>query len=98
MLGWLRLMINKVIQELPAAPAEASAKAVGFVKQDTDCLEGGARLRADESDRWVFAVFYKGPIPARPMPYKVVAVTKDSRQASYLDGAGAAKYRLRGYK
>lgn len=98
MVRWLQVMLNKLTKKVPVETAEASAKAVEFIKQNISCVQAGADLRADEPERWVFAVFYRGPLPARPTPYKLVVVNKDSKQVNFLSGAEADRYRLRGYK
>ena len=91
MLRWLRLLTS------PAA-REASASAKALVASNRECAVEGVALRADELDRWVFAVFYRGRRRCKPLPYKLIAVTKDSKEATCLNGAEANRYRLRGYK
>ena len=92
MLKWLQLLIN------PAARA-ACVKAKALVAQDPARTVEWAALRADEADRWVFAVFHDNPaLPDMPSPYKLIAVSKHSGDTEELRGAAAKPYRLRGYK
>jgi hypothetical protein len=53
----------------------------------------GARLRAAEPERWVFAVFYSDPDrPIRPAPYKLIAVERDTGAVSMLDTSPDSPY------
>jgi hypothetical protein len=57
-----------------------------------------ALLRADETDRWVFAVFYRPRHPVFPAPYKVVEVMKRSAVVRELTAPEHDPYLLKGRK
>jgi len=91
MVKWFEMLFNPELRQ-----AARTAKA--YVETDATATAQGVRLLADESDRWVFAVFYRGSMPARPTPYKVVVAIKGSDQVHELDDCEASQYRLRDYK
>jgi hypothetical protein len=91
MFKWLKLLCNR-----PAR--EASQQARAFVEVSGECRTTDVSLRADEAERWVFAVFFQRPLPSRPTPYTLVAVHKDSREISELRPQEGDRYRPRGYK
>ncbi len=59
----------------------------------------GARLRADEETRLIFAVFYAMPDRhSRPAPYKLVAVDPVAGLAEEITPPRESPYWLRNYK
>lgn len=58
-----------------------------------------AILRAEEPDRYVFALFYKdGGLPVVPGRYRIVAVDKHDASVSELPLSTDSPYWIRGYK
>ena len=58
-----------------------------------------ARLRADEPDRYVFALFYAdGGPPVVPGRYRIVAVGKQDGSVRELPLSQDLPYRIRGYR
>jgi hypothetical protein len=91
MFNWLRVIFDAQIRH-------ASRLATAFVRSCDDRTPVAVSLRADEEDRWVFAVFYKEAMPHRPTPYSLVAVSKDSDKAERVGEEESEVYRLRNYK
>ena len=59
----------------------------------------GARLRAEEETRLIYAVFYAMPdLPARPTPYKLVAVDPVTGVVEEVAPPRESPYWLRNYK
>jgi hypothetical protein len=59
----------------------------------------GALLRADEPQRYVFAVFFEEPtVMTRPTRYKLVAVSRDFHILEELDPPHESEYWIRGRK
>ena len=77
---------------------KAARQARPLVEEQGGCRVVGVALRVAEPSRYVFAVFYEGPLPQRPTPYKLIAVHKASGNAEELSLADANQYRLRGYR
>ena len=89
MFNWLRLLVDRQVRD-------ASVRARALVERDGELQVVGVSVRADEADRWIFAVFFRAL--QRPMPYRLVAVAKESVAAEYVSEADAYKYRIRGRK
>ncbi|QDU55018.1 hypothetical protein Pan181_12030 [Aeoliella mucimassa] len=79
---------------------EARKLALQYVADTApDASVYGASLRADEPSRWVFAVFYTTPqLMIKPMPYRLISVSKSSRSASELPQPPESPYCIRGRK
>ena len=77
----------------------AAELAVGLVEGDADCIKAvESSLRAEEPDRWVFAVFYERRLPSCPTPYRLVSVRKPSGPAIEVGNDEFEKYCIRGRK
>jgi hypothetical protein len=63
------------------------------------CTVTNAMLRAEEQDRYVFAVFYRqaGP-PVVPPRYALVAVGRECSTVEALDTSPTSPYWIRGRK
>ena len=59
---------------------------------------GGVSLRANEPERFVFAVFYTRETPQRPDPYLLVFVAKQSSIIEEENPSPDSKYWIRGRK
>lgn len=58
-----------------------------------------ASLRAEEENRYIFAVFYSAPAhPIRPGPYLLVSVSRDLSSAEVINPAPDSPYWIRGRK
>ena len=91
MFTWLKLLWNRQARE-------ASQNARAFMEANGECRATDVSLRADELDRWVFAVFFQSPLHGRPTPYKLLAVSKESSEIAELEPVEADRYRPLGYK
>jgi hypothetical protein len=59
----------------------------------------GVSLRAEEAERWVFAVFYTTPsLIVKPTPYQLVTVSKSTKIAEELPRSSGSPYVIRGRK
>ena len=59
----------------------------------------GSSLRAEESARIVFAVFYTDPeLLVKPSRYKVIAVERDSSKTEEIDVRPESEYWIHGRK
>lgn len=65
MLNWLTLLFHRQART-------ASRHARALVEASGECHVVGVSLRADETDRRVFAVFHQEPLPRRPTPYRPI--------------------------
>ena len=68
-----------------------------FRNQHPDRRVIETRLRADEPERFVFALIYMYLAPAstrRPAPYRTVAVTKQTLESAYLESDASSSYGL----
>ena len=67
--------------------------------QCPDLVIQGTRFRAKEPERIVFAVVYDEPsIRSRPPRYRLVAVDRESGDASFLETTPESPYWIRGRK
>ncbi|MCA9623170.1 MAG: hypothetical protein KC731_29325 [Myxococcales bacterium] len=67
--------------------------------QDPELSLGSARLRAEEPDRFVFAVFYRqADHRAVPCRFRIVAVPRDDGAAEELPCTPSSPYWVRGLK
>jgi hypothetical protein len=100
MLDWLRMMFHRLPGVASADEREASRAACALVKARCDCKIRDVGLRAEEANRWVFAVFFDpGPYYiSRPSSYKLVEVDKESGNVQEVSEAEADHYRIRGRK
>ena len=78
----------------------AAAIAKEFLRsRHPDLLVHGTWFRAKEPERFVFAVTYDRPgLPSRPSPYKLVAVDRQSGEASFLETTPDSPYWMHGRK
>jgi hypothetical protein len=64
-----------------------------------DYIVGSARLRAGETGRYIFAVFYNEPDqPTIPERYLLIAVPKDGASVEELECTPQSPYWIRGRK
>lgn len=75
---------------------EAARRAKDFVSESYGYKHLESLCRAEEKNRWVFAVFYH--TPARPAPYILVSVDKGTGAVTKLKDDEAPRYSLRGRK
>ena len=79
MLNLLKQLLNSDVR----AASKGAARFYGEAHPGRSVLE--TRLRSDEPDRLVFAVFYEGKETVRPSRYSIVAVEKDTQQCEELE-------------
>lgn len=79
---------------------KAVKTARGFLQeQHPDWEVNEALLRADEPERWVFAVFYEMPVQrTRPSPYQLVIVDKKTNEFGEVEPEPDSPYWIRGRK
>ncbi len=78
---------------------KARQKARLFFKEHYSDFEiVGTSLRAVESERFIFAIFYREERIIYPTPYKIFAVNKKTKHVCEIDFSVDVKYRLRCYK
>ena len=80
-------MIAFLRRILDGEARRAGRTAIGFLRsQRPDVAVHGARFRAKEPERIVFAVVYDQPgVSSRPSPYLLVAVDRSTGEASFLE-------------
>ena len=78
----------------------AGRAAMAFLRsQSPGAVVHGARLRAKEPERIVFAVVYDEPgVPSRPSPYRLISVDRSSGGTAFLEMTPESPYWLRGRK
>ena len=93
MMSWFRSMFD------PNAK-KAAARARSFVRdRHPEFIVHEVFLRATETDRFVFAVFYSRPsVIVRPTSYCIVAVSRDSDEINELSVSTDSPYWMRGRK
>ena len=92
MIGWLRLKLDPEVRT-----ASRQAKA-WFADNYPDLPILDIRIVAAEQERYVFAVLYRGSTPSRPAPYKLVGVSRHSKNLYEIDLNSDSTLRLRCYK
>ncbi len=97
MIPFLRGILGRIFD----GEARSAARVVeGFLRsQYPDFVVHGTLFRAKELERFVFAVTYdKTDFPYRPSPYWLVAVDRESGEASFLETTPESPHWIRGRK
>ena len=88
-LAWLRAEVRRA--------AATARRAVQLTRPNSGI--DSTELRAEETERLIFAVFYSTPGQhQRPAAYELVAVSRGAESSEILEGPAASPYAFRGRK